>query len=161
MTKATTPSFITEIPIATDSHTQSILKKRFWAAKQQYNALLSEALTRLYNMRADPAYKEALSLYKEKGKKTEAQALFKQLAEKHSYREYDLYGYTKQWNKRQSPLSIGARISQKLAKRAFQAVDEYKQKKRGKPRQRVSVKPRSASHGLNLRLFLMQNMTDY
>jgi transposase len=134
MAKSSTPSFIVELPIKTGSYEESVLRKRFWAAKQQYNALLGEALKRLSAMRCDPRFAEAIALYKQKGKKKEAQPLFKSLSEDHGYREYDLYAYTKQWNTKSSPLSIGARISQQLAKRAFQSVEEYKQGKRGKPR---------------------------
>ena len=134
MPKSNTPSFITQIPIKTNSKHLNILKKRFWAAKQQYNALLGEALSRLTKMKKDQMYKQAVGLYKQKGNKLKAKELFKKLAEKYAYREYDLYAYTKQWNTKNNPLSIGARISQKLAKRAFKAVEEYKTKKRGKPR---------------------------
>ena len=129
----TTPSFITEIPLATSSKEQAILRKRFWAAKQQYNALLGEALKRLKKMRADPQYKEALDLYR-KGEKKQAKDLFKALREKHGYREYDLHSYSKQWNKKKYFLSIGSHISQKLATRTFQAVEQYKRGRRGKPR---------------------------
>ena len=134
MPKSITPSFITEIPLKIGSHEQAILKKRFWAAKQQYNALLGEAIKRLHLMREDPLYQKASDLYKEKESKAEAKALFKKLAEKYGYREYDLYACCKQWNKRKAPLSIGARISQQIAKRAFSATEEYKKGKRGKPR---------------------------
>ena len=134
MAKATTSSFITEIPLKAGSKELAILKKRFWSAKQQYNALLGEALGRLCRMREDTRYGKARELYKQKGSKTQAKALFKQLAEEYGYREYDLYSYCKQWNKKGSHLSIGARISQKIAKRAFSAVEEYRIGKRGKPR---------------------------
>jgi len=128
-----TPSFITEIPLATSSKEQAILKKRFWAAKQQYNALLGEALKRLKRMRADPQYQEALQAHRQ-GAKKEAKEAFKNLRQKHGYREYDLHGYCKQWNKKGCGLSIGSCITQKLAKRAFQCVAQYSFKKRGKPR---------------------------
>ena len=59
MPKFITPSFITEIPLKTTSSEQAVLKKRFWAAKQQYNALLGESLKRLTAMRQDPQYKQA------------------------------------------------------------------------------------------------------
>ena len=134
MAKNTTSSFITEIPLKTGSRERAILRKRFWAAKQQYNTPLGEALKRLTHMRDDERYSKAAVLYKQEGKKKEAASLFKQLAEDHGYREYDLYGYCRQWNKKGSPLSIGARISQKIAKRAFSAVEEYRTRKRGKPR---------------------------
>lgn len=134
MPTKTTSSFITEIPIQVDSHALKVLKKRFFAAKQQYNALLGEALKRLKSMKEDQSYQKACQIYKDKSTKYEAKALFKQLASQYQYGEYDLYAYTKQWNTKANPLSIGARISQKLAKRAFQAVAEYKAGKRGKPR---------------------------
>ena len=100
MFKATTSSFITEIPLKAGSKELAILKKRFWSAKQQYNALLGEALGRLCRMREDTRYGKARELYKQKGSKTQAKALFKQLAEEYGYREYDLYSYCKQWNKK-------------------------------------------------------------
>ena len=134
MHQATTKSFITEIPLYAGSYEIAILKKRFWAAKQQYNALLSETLKRLEGMSSDVRYTKARELYKQEGKKTEAKKLFKELAESYAYREYDLYAYPKRWNKKKHFLSIGARISQKIAKRVFQAVEGYRQGKRGKPR---------------------------
>ena len=94
MGKATTKSFIREIPLKAGSKELAILKKRFWAAKQQYNALLGEALKRLRAMREDKRFAQACKLYKEKGKKTQAKTIFKQLAEEHRYREYDLYNLT-------------------------------------------------------------------
>ena len=63
MAKASTPTFVTTIPLKTDSYTQAILKKRFFAAQQQYNALLGEALKRLRLMRADSHYKQAQLLW--------------------------------------------------------------------------------------------------
>lgn len=129
MPKTITSSFITEIPLKTGNHEQAILKKRFWAAQQQYNALLGESLKRLQSMREDPHYRQASDLYKKKESQQEAKALFKELAEKHGYRQYDLYSCCKQWNKKKDPLSIGARISQQIAKRAFAATEEYKKKR--------------------------------
>ena len=134
MAPSNSSSFIVEVPLHTSSKEEMILRKRFWAAKQQYNALLGEALKRLAGMRKDPRYKKALTLYKEKSTRTAAKAAFKALAKEHAFREYDLYGYCKQWNKKGNPLRIGARISQKIAKRAWDAVQKYTTKLRGKPR---------------------------
>ncbi len=69
MPKSTTSSFITELPVLTGSYEEFILKKRFFAAKQQYNALLGEALKRLERMRKDERYGDARELYKQEGKK--------------------------------------------------------------------------------------------
>ena len=134
MAKSSTPSFITEIPLKTSSCEEAVLRKRFFAAKQQYNALLGEALRRLKAMRADPKWSAALTMYKQQGKKLAAREIFKAVAIAHSYREYDLYAYCKQWNTPGNSLSIGSRISQQVAKRAFQAVEEYRKGNRGKPR---------------------------
>lgn len=134
MAKSSTPSFITELPLKTSSWEVSVLRKRFFAAKQQYNALLGEALRRLKAMRADPEFGKAIALYKQQGKKLAAREIFKEVAIAHSYREYDLYAYCKQWNPPGNSLSIGSRISQQVAKRAFQAVEEYRKGNRGKPR---------------------------
>lgn len=134
MANVTTPTFVTTIPLKTDSYTQSVLRKRFFAAQQQYNALLGEGLKRLRLMKADKRYKQACKIYKEKGTKQEAKAIFKKLAEEYGYREYDLHAYTKKWNKKGYFLSIGAEISQKLATRVYNAIEEYKKGKRGKPR---------------------------
>ena len=68
----TTPTFTTEIPLATSSQSQAVLRKRFWAAKQQYNALLGEALKRLRKMKGDPRYKETLQLHIQGTKKGES-----------------------------------------------------------------------------------------
>ena len=132
MTKATTSSFITEIPLKTSSHEEAILAKRFFAAKQQYNALLGEGLKRLRRMREDTRYKKAKELYKQKGKKNQAKSQFKELREDYRYSEYSLNSYSKQWTR--TFLNIGSALTQKIAKRAFQAVEEYKKGKRGKPR---------------------------
>jgi len=134
MAKKTTPSFVTEIPLRTTSKDRFVLKKCFWVAKQQYNALLGECLKRLGRMRNDKRFKEALNLYKQEGHKMEAKAVFKQLAENYGYSEYALSPYTQQFNTKGNILSIGARISQQIAKRVFNAVKEYELRKRGKPR---------------------------
>lgn len=134
MPSKTTPTFITEIPLRVSSHERAILGKRFFAAKQQYNALLGQALKRLEAMRSDSQFLEAKKLYKAQGKKEVAQSLFKKLSEKHGYRKYDLQAFCKQWNTKRNFLSIGSALTQKLAHRAFESVKEYELKKRGRPR---------------------------
>ena len=75
MSLSSTPSFITEIPLKIDTYESSVLKKRFWAAKQQYNALLGEAIKRLNAMRQDKKYTENLQLYKQKREKAAQRAM--------------------------------------------------------------------------------------
>ncbi len=128
------PSFITEIPLKTSSWEEAVLRKRFFAAKQQYNALLGEAFRRLQAMRVDSRFGEAMALYKQAGKKLAAKELFKEVAIAQGYSAYDLHTYCKQWNTPGNSLSIGSRISQQLAKRAFRAVEAWRKGLRGKPR---------------------------
>ena len=134
MARKTTPSFITEIPLKTSSHEQAILSKRFWAAKQQYNALLSESLKKLQAMREDPLHQQASDLYKQKGKKEEAKAIFKKLEKKYQYKEYSLQKYATEQMEKKDHLYIGSHVSQKVATRVWNATEEYKKGKRGKPR---------------------------
>ncbi len=168
--QASSPSFITEIPLKIGSYERSILKKRFWAAKQQYNALLGECLDRLEQVKKDERFKKANELYRDKETRAEAKSLFKQLNIDHQYREYDLYSYCIQWNKKKSPLSIGSRISQKLAKRVFLSVEKYRtlkqnpkeyKKYKGKPRFKgyrglTSIEDNSIDANLRLRNGLIQ-----
>ena len=134
MNSSPTSSFITEIPLKTSSWEAAVLRKRFFAAKQQYNALLGEAFRRPQAIRADSRFREAMALYKQRGKKQEAKGLFKEVAMAQGYSAYALCAYGKQWNTPGNSLSIGARISQQLAKRAFRAVEAWRQGLRGKPR---------------------------
>ncbi len=161
MPKAITTSFITEIPLKAGSHELSILGKRFFSAKQQYNALLGEALKRLQRMREDTRYGKARELYKKKGNKIEAKALFKQLAEEYGYSEYSLHRCCKQWNKKGSWLSIGSHISQKIATRIWNAVEEYKKGVRGKPRFKGARGMSSIESKENSVIYLKNNTIHY
>lgn len=69
MAKVTMLTFVTTIPLTTDSYMQAILRKCFFAAQQQYNALLGEDLQRPRLMKADNRYEQACQIYKKKGKK--------------------------------------------------------------------------------------------
>jgi len=124
--------FVTEIPIKASSKEQAVLKKRFWAAKQQYNALLRECLKRLGAMRADENYKKAQALNKQEDGKIEARRLFEKMKKKYGYSQYSLQECTKIFNTPECKhLSIGSALSQNLAKRIFKAVEEYREYKRG------------------------------
>ena len=145
-----TASFITEIALKTTSFEEAILRKRFWAAKQQYNTLLGECLRRLDRMIKDPRYREAKKMYINKETRNAAKEKFKQLKDIHQYKEYSLSSLVTQWSKKdpntnkRNPLSIGSALSQKLAKRVFEACEKYRtykpktkedwKKEKGKPR---------------------------
>ena len=60
-------------------------------------------------MRRNPRFGQAKERYKQKGKKTEASALFQETG-KGIWLEYSLHGYMKQWNKKERPLRVGAAL---------------------------------------------------
>ena len=103
----TSPSFITEIPLKTSSFDQAVLKKRLWAARQQYNALLGECLKRLNKMVKDPKYSQAKKLLQAKETRQESTVIFKNLAKEYRYREYDLSSYCNKWNERDAKTKKG------------------------------------------------------
>jgi hypothetical protein len=62
MGRAKTPSFVTEIPLLVSPSEERILLSRLEAARQVYNACLSESLRRLNLLRQSKAYQAACKL---------------------------------------------------------------------------------------------------
>jgi transposase len=145
MGKAKTPSFILELGLEVNAHEEAELNKRFEAARQLYNACLSEAKRRLFLLRQSKEYKEALRLpktinvcalcsypaftvkavdehkaqSKPNFKRTEA---FKALNTKFGFSEYFLHTYAAQIRQSWIGNHIDSATAQKLATRAFKAV---------------------------------------
>ena len=124
MPKKTTSSFILELGLETNAHESAELLKRFEAARQLYNACLSEAKRRFELLHQSKEYLKARSMSKcvngkPNSKRTEA---FKTLNAKFGFSEYDLHAHATEI--RQSFLGnhIDANTAQKLATRAFKAV---------------------------------------
>ncbi|EFH80156.1 hypothetical protein Krac_0721 [Ktedonobacter racemifer DSM 44963] len=57
-----TPTFLLELPLAVDPGQAARLRAHLEAARQLYNAILSQGQQRLRRMRADPAWQEARAL---------------------------------------------------------------------------------------------------
>ena len=76
--------FINAILVKNSLGEEAILRKRFWAVKQQYNALLGECLPKLEAMRRDSRFGQAKELYKQKGEKTEGKPLCKALEKEYA-----------------------------------------------------------------------------
>jgi len=146
MPKAKTASFILELSLETNARDEAKLNKRFEAARQLYNACLDEAKRRLELLRQSKEFQEARNMPKTLGlrlglsrseatyrnpkrietingkpnkERTEA---FKALNAKFSFSEYDLHAYTTQIRKSWIGNHIDANTAQKLATRAFKAV---------------------------------------
>jgi hypothetical protein len=79
MKRSKTPTFLLELPLSVDAGQAKRLRVHFEAARCLYNALLGEALKRLRQMRADPAWQEARAI--PKTQKQERKQAFSQLRE--------------------------------------------------------------------------------
>jgi len=124
MAKTKTPSFVLELGLEVNAHEEAELNKRFEAARQLYNACLDEAKRRLDLLRQSKEYQQARSMPKKingKPNKERTEA-FKALNAKFGFSEYDLHAYATKI--RQSWISdhIDSSTAQKLATRAFKAV---------------------------------------
>jgi len=137
MARSTTPSFVTELPLKTTSVQEAILLKRLDAARRVYNACLGESLKRARVMRQAAEHKvaRALPAGEPKSAKRKARAkAFRQLRKTHEFDEYALHNYAKQFGYSYLGDHLDAQAVQKVATRAFNAVNEYVLGKRGKPR---------------------------
>ncbi len=117
---------------------ERVLGVRFDVARQAYNACLSESLRRLDLLRQSRNYQAARKL--PQGAKGSAAAkaraaAFREANEQHGFREYDLHAWAgehiaHEWlGEHLDSLTV-----QKIATRAFQAVQQYAFGKRGRPR---------------------------
>lgn len=154
MAHSKTPSFIVELPLVVTDKQRAALQARFEAARQVYNASLGESLKRLDLLRESQAFQEALHIPRKK--KTARQQAFTEINEEFGFREYDLHAWAKQFTATWLNHHLGSLTVQKLASRAFKAVQEYKFGKRGRPRfkgknQLGSVEGKSNESGLRWR----------
>ena len=135
MPRKQTPSFILELGLETNAHESAELNKRFEAARQLYNACLSEAKQRLDLLRQSKAFQEARGMPKTKNGKSnkERTEAFKTLNARFSFSEYDLHNYVRYAHRRLRLTAttirnswiknhIDSNTAQKLATRAFKAV---------------------------------------
>ncbi len=124
-------SFVLELPLRVTANDERRLETIFFASRQVYNACLGEALKRLKLMRDSRVYQRALAA----PRGAVRNRLFKEAREAVGFREYDLHTY---FNNRVRQAWIREHVSspvgQKLATRAFQAVEEYSFKAKGRPR---------------------------
>jgi len=133
MPKKTTPSFILELAIVSSSHDEAELNTRFEVTRQLYNACLDEAKRRLYLLRQSNEFQHAKRMPKMvKGKKDEGLAsifrnkgrslAFKGLNAKFGFSEYDLTIFSTKIRNSWISNHIDANTAQKIAARAFKAV---------------------------------------
>jgi len=110
-----------ELPLAVTGGQAKHLWAHFEVARCLYNALLGEALKRLNQMRADPAWQAARAI--PKTQKQERAAAFSQLRQAYGFSEYALHEFAKGANCAWIADHIDAMLAQTLASRAYQAVN--------------------------------------
>ena len=144
MPKATTKSYIHTLPLLPENHQSDILNTRFEAARQIYNACLGTSLKRRKKLIKSGLYKEAMSLYKihknqtkknpSKINKTQINLLFKEATKIAGFEEFAIHKYVTNFRNSQYSNLIDANTAQKIASRAFSAVNEFHYNLRGRPR---------------------------
>jgi len=129
--KSKTPSFIHEFQLKTTPKDNRILDIRLDAGRNLYNACLGEALKRLARMRSSREWQRAGKMSKG-GQRT---ALFNSAGNRANYSEYALHACV---GHLRNSCWIGGHIdsltAQKIATRAYKAVEDYQFGKHGKPR---------------------------
>jgi transposase len=117
----TTPSFITELPLVVTPANEGVLLSRLEAARQMYNACLSEAIRRVNLIRQSKDYKAARSL---KPSNPERNVLFKRARERYEFSEYAIHSYSTHIRHSWIGDHIDSNTGQKLATRAFKAAQK-------------------------------------
>lgn len=130
MTETTTGTYILELPLKVDVRTEHLLLGRFDAARQVYNAVLGESKRRLRLMRESKMYRKALKMEKGKGRNK----AFQEARVRAGFREYDLYGWSKELRKGWIGDHLDSQCTQTITKRAFAVVERHAYGKGGKAR---------------------------
>ena len=125
MGKSKTPSFIVELPLVTNSEQRHILNSRFEAGRQANNACLGEALKRRGQMLRSKLYRSALTMPHKTKEEIEARAkAFKEARKKYGFTEYSLHDYAGKIRNSWIGEHIDSLTAQKIATRAYNAVNK-------------------------------------
>jgi hypothetical protein len=99
--KKRTPTFLQELPLQVTPGQARRLRAHLEAARQPYNALLSEGQQRLRRMRADPAWQAACAIPRTKPKARKR--AFGTLLQEYGFSDYALHDAAKGLNCTQDP----------------------------------------------------------
>ncbi|WP_186671310.1 transposase [Sporosarcina sp. BP05] len=119
MARKRTPTYTIELPLAIPVWQQHRLEKKFKIARNVYNSCLGEALKRHNRVKVDKKYRALLNEPKSKERS-------KQLSDirlSYGFSEYGLHDFVKSVQHKFKE-NIGSFEAQKLATRAFQAVEK-------------------------------------
>ena len=116
-----TPTFLLELPLQVTAGQAKRLRAHLEAARQFYNAVLSEGQRRLRHMRADPAWQAARAI--PRTQKLERQRAFAALRQQYGFSEYALHDAAKGLNCTWIADHVDAVLAQTLATRAYRALN--------------------------------------
>ncbi len=119
MARKRTPTYTIEFPITIPTWQQHRLEKKFKMARVVYNSCLGEALKRHQAIKSDKEYRILLK----KPKSKERDRLLSNIRLNYSFSEYGIHSFVKSVQKKFKE-HIGSFEAQKLATRAFQAVEK-------------------------------------
>jgi len=126
MGKSKTSTFILELAIVSSPHDETELNARFEASRQLYNACLDEAKRRLDLLCQSNEFQHARRMPKTvKGKRNKGRTeAFKELNAKFGFSEYSIIIYATTIRNSWINNHIDSNTAQKLASRAFKAVQK-------------------------------------
>jgi len=116
-----TPTFLLELPLRVSPTQARRLRAHLEAARQLYNAILSEGQRRLQRMRADPARQTARAIAR--SRKQERAMAFGALRRQYGFSEYALHDAAKGLNCVWIADHVDAVLAQTLATRAYRALN--------------------------------------
>src|SRR6516162_10297775 len=116
-----TPTVLLELPLQVTPGQAKRLRAHLEAARQLYNAVLSEGQRRLRRMRADPAWQAARAIPRTKPKAR--QRAFGALRQQHGFSDYALHEAVKGLNCTWIADHVDAVLAQTLATRAYRALN--------------------------------------
>src|ERR1051326_3023507 len=116
-----TPTFLLELPLLVTPGQAKRLRAHLEAARQLYNAVLSEGQRRLRRMRADPAWQAARAL--PRTTPLERQRAFAALRQQYGFSEYALHEAVRALRVSWIADHVDAVLAQTLASRAYRALN--------------------------------------
>ena len=121
-----TPSAIFETRLLTNKRQSEMCLHLMEMGRQMYNAVLGEASDRHRAVKNDPEYKRVCALPKSNDDEKEVRtAAFKTLNEKHGFTDSAMQAYSRQYRDALPKFKVlGGHVLQKLATRAFRAVQK-------------------------------------
>lgn len=117
----TTLTFVCELPLKITTADEGVLLSRLDSARQMYNACLGEAMRRVRLIRQSKDFNRARLL---KSKNPERKVLFKRARERYDFSEYALHSYSTPVRHSWIGDHIDSNTAQKLATRAYKAVEK-------------------------------------